>query len=248
MFLRALALLVAAVTLSYAATLYFGNEVLIALGLILTQAKVIAKKIAHVEIPVILGWVKAQGSVFLKIELLKKWLMTTVLPLIVGSAVLRRVAAFIGRYRTAVRRRYVRMMLWYQRLHPVEKVLAALVILFATVALSVTSMGLWLVLFSVKLPIWFAAVTASLWRMIWLSVQKMTFKAIAFLQLSLVWRGIRRLLPASWLERKRKFDYRVARAVIRRRRMTIKQLAARKDSLPFRMGLMIDYIRGRRPE
>ena len=55
---------------------------------------------------------------------------------------------------------------------------------------------------------------------------------------------MRRLLPASWLEKKRRFDYRVARAVIRRRRLTVRQLAERKDSLPFRLGLLVDYLKG----
>lgn len=244
MFLRAFALLIAAIALSWAATVYFGHEVLIALGLILTQAKVIAKKLVHLELPLIFAWLKTQTSIFFKIELLKKWIMTTVVPLVVGSAVLRRIAAFVRRYREAVAERYQRMMAWYFGLHPVEQVLAALIVLFATVALSVTSLGLWLILFSVKLPFWVAAAAAAFGRMVWVSIQKMTFKAVAFLQLSLIWRGIRRLLPESWLERKRRFDYRVARAVIRRRRLTIRQLAEKKDSLPFRMGLLIDYLRG----
>ena len=65
-----------------------------------------------------------------------------------------------------------------------------------------------------------------------------------FFQLKWLWRGISRILPASWLERKRRFDYRVARAVIRRRRLTVKQLAEKKDSLPFRMGVLVEYLRG----
>ncbi len=244
MLIRALSFLLVAIALSWAATVYFGADVLIALGLILTQSKIIAKKLMQIELAAVLAWLKAQGGVFLKIELLKKWLMTTVLPLVVGSTVLRRVARFINGYRESIGLRYAAMMAWYDGLHPAEKIVAALIILFATVALSVTSLGLWLILFSVKLPIWFAAATAALWRMTWLSVQKMTFKAVAFLQLSLVWKGVRRLLPESWLERKRRFDYRLARAVIRRRRLTVRQLADRKDSLPFRLGLLFDYLTG----
>lgn len=244
MFLRPLALLLVAIGLSVAATLYFGAEVLVALGLILTQIKVIAKKLATVELPLILAWLKTQTSAFFKIELLKKWVMTTLLPLLLGKALLRRIAAWVGQYRAAISRRYLRLMRWYRRLHPVEKVMAALAILFATLALSVTSLGLWLILFSVKLPLWIAAAFAAFWRMTWVSVQKMTFKAIAFLQLSWGWRMLRSVLPASWLERKRRFDYRVARAVIRRRRLTIRQLAERKDSLPFRLGILVDYWRG----
>jgi hypothetical protein len=245
MFLRPLALLVAAVALSLAATFYFGHEVLIALGLILTQMKVIAKKLALVELPMILTWLKVQSSAFFKIELLKKWITTTLLPLLLGKAVLRRIAAWLGEYRALISKQYLHLLRWYRDLHPAEKVLAALAILFATVALSVTSMGLWLILFSVKMPLWFAAAAAAFWRMTWLSVQKMTFKAVAFFQLNWLWRLIRRILPASWLERKRRFDYRVARTVIRRRRMTLRQLEARKDSLPFRMGLLVEYLRGR---
>ena len=243
MFVRAIALLFAVVGLSVAATMYFGHEVLIALGLILTQIKVIGKKLAATELPVILSWLKVHTAVFFKIELIKKWILTSVVPLVVGNAVLRKIVRFLDRYRAAIRQRYRRMLRWYRRLHPVEKVLAALIILFATLALSVTSLGLWLILFSVKMPLWIAAAATALWRMVWLSGQKMVFKAVAFLQLSWLWRLVRRMLPASWLERKRRFDYRVASAVIRRRRMTIRQLAEKKDSLPFRMGLLVDYLR-----
>lgn len=243
--MRAFALLFAVVALSYAATVYFGSEVLIALGLILTQLKIIAKKLVTLELPMVLAWLKLQAAAFFRVELIKKWFMTTVLPLLVGSALLRRMAGFLARYRAAVRRRYRRMLRWYRRLHPVEKALAALIILFAMLALSVTSLGLWLILFSVKLPIWLAAAAAALGRMTWVSVQKMVFKAVAFLQLAWLWRWVRRWLPASWLERKRRFDYRVARAVIRRRRMTVRQLHEKKDSLKFRFGVLLDYWRGR---
>lgn len=244
MLFRAMVLLVAAVSLSVAATLYFGQEVLIALGLILTQAKVIAKKVTTLELPLLLAWLKTQASAFFKFELIKKWLMTYAVPLIVGNAALRRLAAYLKRYSDSVRARYDELLAWYGALKPVEKVLSALIVLFAMLALSVTSLGLWLILFSVKLPFWLVAAGAALWRSVWLSIQKMSFKAVAFLQLAWLWRLVRRVLPESWLERKRRFDYRVARAVIRRRRMTIRQLADRKDSLPFRIGLLIDYFRG----
>lgn len=248
MFARAFALLFAAVAVSVAATMYFGQDVLIALGLILTQAKVLMKKMVGLELPAVLVWLKAQASVFFRIELLKKWITTTLLPLLLGRALLRRIAAWTGQYRRALRLRYMNLLRWYRKLHPAEKVIAALIILCATVALSVTSLGLWLVLFSVKLPLWFAAVFAAFWKMTWTSVQKMTFRAVAFLQLSLGWRIVKKILPASLLERKRKFDYRVARAVIRRRRLTVRQLADRKDSLPFRLGLIFEYWRGPGPK
>ena len=245
MFNRGIVLLIAAILFSVAATIYFGQEVLIALGLILTQFKLIAKKLATVELPLVLAWLKTQSSTFFRIELIKKWLTTTLLPLLLGKAVLRRIAAFTMRYRRAIRLRYVRLLRWYRGLSRLEKVVSALIILFATLALSVTSLGLWLILFSVKLPLWIVAVVTALGKMVWTSVQKMAFRAAAFLQLSLLWKGLRRLLPASLLERKRRFDYRVARTVIRRRRMTLRQLEARKDGLPFRIGLLVEYVRGR---
>lgn len=248
MFARAFALLFVAVAISIAATMYFGQDVLIALGLILTQAKVMAKKFAGLELPAIIIWLKAQASIFFRIELLKKWITTTLLPLLLGRALLRRIAAWTGQYRRALRLRYMRLLRWYRRLHPAEKIIAALIILCATIALSVTSLGLWLVLFSVKLPLWFAAAATAFWKMTWTSVQKMTFRAVAFLQLSVGWRVVKKFLPSALLERKRKFDYRVARAVIRRRRLTLRQLADKKDSLRFRIGLLFEYWRGAGPK
>lgn len=244
MILRALALLFLFVVLSIAATMYFGQEVLIALGLILTQSKILAKKLVQVEVPLVLIWLKTQASMFFRVELIKKWLMTVVLPLVLGKALLRRIARFTDGYRRALRMRYVRLLRWYRRLSRVEKILATLILVFATLALSVSSLGLWLILFSVKIPLWFAAVATALGRMIWTTVSKMAFKAVAFFQLALVWRAIRRILPERWLQAKRRFDYRVARSVIRRRKMTWRQLEARKESLPFRMGLLLDYLTG----
>ncbi|MDA8586227.1 hypothetical protein N9L47_08110 [Rhodobacteraceae bacterium] len=241
MFARAFALLFLAITASVAATLAFGEDVLFALGLILAQSKLIVKKLTLIKLPAVLTWIKAQASAFFKIELMKKWIMTTLLPLLLGKALLRRFAAYLGRYRQLVRRQYMGLLHWYRDLHPVEKVVAALIILCATVAVSVTSLGLWLILFSVKLPLWIAAVSTALWKSIWVTVQKMTFKTIAFLQLNWLGKAAVKVLPASWVAWKRRLDYRMARAVIRRRRMTIRQLAERKDSLPFRLGLMAEF-------
>ena len=241
MFARAFALLFLAIAISVGATLAFGQEVLFALGLMLTQAKLITKKLALVKLPSVFAWLKAQAAAFFKIELLKKWVMTTLLPLLLGKALLRRFAAFLDQYRLAVRRRYMRLLRWYRDLHPVEKIVAALIILCATVALSVTSLGLWLILFSVKIPLWIAAVSSALWQSTWISIQKMAFRAVAFLQLRWLGKGLARLMPASWVAWKRRLDYRIARAVIRRRRMTVRQLADRKDSLVFRLGVMTEF-------
>lgn len=242
MILRAIIILSFVIAASVAATVYFGHDVLIALGLILAQTKIIAKKLPMVELPAVLAWLKAQADVFLRIELLKRWVTTSILPLIVGNAVLRQISAFIGQYQRALRSRYDAMLAWYARLGRFEKFLAALIILFTTLALSVTSIGLWLILFSVKLPLWIAALAATTGRMIWTSFQKVLFRAVAFFQLKWLWRWLRLALPERWLRRKRRLDYRIARSVIRRRRMTLRQLEARKHTLPFRLGILIEFL------
>ncbi len=238
MFLRALLLLIAVIAVSVSLTMYFGQEVLVALGLLLTQAQTLFKKLMQVELPSILAWLKHQAAAFLRVELLKKWLMTTAVPLILGRAVLRRIEAFLGQYRAAVAKRYETMMAWYRDLDTPVKVIALLIVLFATVALSVTSIGLWLILFSVKLPFWVVAFVSSTGKMIWLSLQKYAFKLIAFFQLGWTWKFLKGRLPPDYLERKRRLDFRVARMVVRRRRMTVNQLAKRKDTLGMRLAIL----------
>jgi hypothetical protein len=112
----------------------------------------------------------------------------------------------------------------------------------------VSSLGLWLILFSVKLPLWLVATVSAFARIVVTSVRKMAFKAVAFFQLGWLWRILRRRLPHEYLERKRRFDFRVARRVVRRRRMTVRQLAASKDGLSMRLALIGAYFRTPRPE
>lgn len=238
-------LLLLAIAASVGATIYFGESFVVAFGLLLVQLKLLWKKLALLDLPVVLTWLKLQSAAFFRIELIKKWVMTTLIPLVVGKVTLRRLAGFIRVYTAAIRERYNALLNWYGGLGWVEKSLAAGFVVFATLALGVSTVGLWLVLFSVKIPLWLAAVAAATGRMIWASVEKTAFKTIAFLQLRWLWTFLKRLLPTGLLRWKRRFDYRMARAVIRRRRMTLRQVAARKDSLPFRMGLMVDYLTGR---
>ena len=240
---RALVLLILVVGLSVLATIQFGQDVLIALGLILTQLKVISKKLAMFEWPAFLTWLKTQAEVFFRVELLKKWLSTTVIPLLLGNAVIRRFERFLGRYKAAVRSRYMALLRWYRKLPWYEKTIAALIILFAALALSVSSVGVWLILFSVKLPLWVAAVLATFVRMVSSTVEKMVFRSLAFLQLTWAWKLLKLVLPQAVLDRKRKLDYRVARMVVRRRRLTLRQLEERKDSLPLRLALIAEYLR-----
>ncbi len=242
MLVRALFLLVVFVALSGAATWYFGHEVLIALGLILTQIKVLMKKLVGVELPVLFVWLKTQGAMFFRVELIKKWIMTSVLPLMLGKALLRRIQLLVKGYLEGVQLRYARLLAWFNRLSPLERAVAWMVILFASLALSVTSMGLWLILFSVQLPLWLVAAGGAALRLTWSTLQKGVFKALAFLQLGWLWKGIKRLLPAAVLERKRRTEFRIARAIVRRRRMTLKQLVERKGRLPFKLGVLAEYL------
>lgn len=247
MLVRALLLLFLVAGVSIALTYALGDEVLVALGLILVQLKVISKKLAQVELPAILVWLKTQTSAFFRVEILKRWAMTTAIPLIIGNAALRRLEKFLAAYRDAIRSRYDGMLAWYDGLEWYEKAVATLIVVFATLGLTVTSLGLWLLLFSVKLPFWAVAAATSLGRMIWTTITKTAFRTAAFLQLTWVWKALRRRLPPAYLERKRRFDFRVARMVVRRRRMTLKQLEERKDSLTMRLSLIREYFRQERP-
>ena len=243
MLLRALALLFLLVGLSVGLTLWFGHEVLIAIGLILTQAKVILKKLAVLELPAVLAWLKTQGELFFRVELIKKWFSTSLVPLLLGNAFLRRIEGFLGRYKSAVRAQYQGLLKWYASLGRGEQIAAALVVLAAFLALTVSSLGLWLILFSVKLPFWIAALFAATGRMIVSSVERMAFRTLAFFQLTWAWRLIRWMLPERLLERKRRFDFRVARMVVKRRRMTLRQLETSKNSLSLRLSLIAEYFR-----
>ncbi len=246
MLVRALAILFIVASISVGLTFYFGQDVLVALGLILLQLKLIAKKMVAVKLPSILAWLKVESAMFFRIELLKKWALTTLLPLLIGNAVLKKFAAFVKGYRAALRGHYDALLDWYGGLDLPVKIVAALIVLFAMLGLSVTSLGLWLVLFSVKLPFWLLAAFTSAMKVTWLSTRKMAFKTIAFLQLGWFWRIVRRRLPQAYLERKRRFDFRIARMVVRRWRMTLRQLSSRKDSLALRLAVIREGWRQRK--
>ncbi|MEL7343733.1 MAG: hypothetical protein AAFN59_02610 [Pseudomonadota bacterium] len=248
MLIRALALLVIFVAISVALTMYFGVEVLVALGLILTQLKVLWKSVLGLELPSALVWLKSQAGAFLRIELIKKWFMSSLLPLLVGPILLRRLTRFIARYRVRLGQRYTALLAWYAGLEWYEKVLATLVVLAATVALTVSSLGLWLILFSVKLPLWVVAAFGALWKSTWTSAQKMLFRAVAFLQLGWLWRWISRLLPQRWLRRKKRLDYRVARSIVRQRRTTLRQIETGWRSIGLRWALWREKRRQSRQE
>lgn len=248
MILRALALLVLLAGVSATLSWWSGAEVLAALGLMLTQAKVVGAKLLAVGGRGALGWLKAQGINFARVELAKRWVLKSLVPLLIGAANQRRIAAAVQALREATRARYEAMMAWYAALPRRMRILAIAVAMAATLVLAVTTMSLWLVLFSVQLPIWIIAAVSASWQFLWRYLQKLAFRTIAFMQLDRVWSLLRRQLPASYLERKRRFDYRIARMVVRRRRMTLAQLHAHKHGLRMRLALIAEYFRHARPD
>ena len=248
MIVRALLLLALLIAASVALTVYFGAEIVVALGLILLQVKLLLGKVGAIKLPAVIVWLKDHASDFARIELIKKWLTTTLMPLVLGSVFLRRIDRFIGTYREALAARYARLLDWFNGLDRHEKLAAGVIVVLATLWVSGATLGLWLVLFSVKLPFWMAAAAATLSRMVWASVQKMLFNALAFMQLTRSWNWLRRKLPEAYLERKRRFDFRVARMVVRQRRLTLRELTRRKHGLMLRLDLIRGYFRQDRPK
>lgn len=248
MFFRALLILAVVAGTSLALTWYFGADILLALGLLLTQAKIVLKKIASVELPAILAWLKVEARAFLRVELLKKWIYSSLVPLLIGNRLSRWISGWTDLYRARMTQSYDRLLGWYGGLEWYEKSVAALILLFATLGLTVSSLGLWLILFSVKLPLWILAAISSLGQSVWLSLRKMAFKSVAFFQLTWTWRLLRRLMPEAYLDRKRRLDYRVARAVVRRRRLTLRQLQEQKDRMPLRWAVMRAGLKARDAE
>jgi len=247
MLIRALAIAAALLVVSVSLTRIFGVEILVALGLLLTQLKVIAGKSGSFLLATLPAWIKMQGANFLKIELAKHWVTKSLLPMLIGAGLQRRISGWTGRLTTGFRARSARLGAWYRDLSPGWRVLGIGVALLTVLALSVTSLGLWLFVFSVQVPIWIAAAFGTIGRMLWQSGQKMAFRAVAFMQLYRIWGLVRRRLPPEYLDRKRRFDYRIARIVVRRRRLTVAQLHARKHGLALRWALLREYLRHRRP-
>ena len=248
MLTRALAILMLLVLASLSLSYAFGAEVLAALGMIFVQLKIIFGKLGAVTAKSVVVWLKAQGVNFARVEVAKRWFLKSLLPLIIGASMQRRISAWVSNFAEGVRLRKAWLMAHYQDWPPAVKVIAILCTLFAILALSLSTMSLWLLIFSVQVPIWILAATGSLWRMIWLTIQKLLFRTIAFMQLYRIWGFLKRRLPDSYLRRKRQFDFKVARIVVRKRRMTVAQLHAQKDGLAMRIALIREYFRHKRPE
>ena len=247
MLLRALAVLGLVAGICLGMSYWFGAEILAALGIALQQLKVVFAKIATVSATSILTWLKAQGINFARVELGKRWVMKSILPLIIGAALQRRINITFRSLIRRVKMRYRRMQRWYRAQDLAVKAVLIGIVVLSTLAVALSSMSLWLFVFSVQLPLWIIATFAALWQGLWRSLQKMVFRTLAFMQIYRVWDRVRDRLPPSYLRRVRRFNFRVARIVVKRRRMTISQLHAQKDGWSMRWALLREYFRHKRP-
>ena len=248
MLVRALAILVLVLTASLLLTWHFGADILLALGLILAQLKLLGSKVASIQPPAALAWLKTQAALFFRVELLKKYFYSTLVPVLLGAGFRRRMSALITAFTSAAKARFEAMMAWYRGLDWHVRLVATLIVLVATLGLSVASLGLWLILFSVQLPFWLLAFLGTTLRSTLQSLGKYAFKTVMFLQLGWLWRLIRRRLPPEYLERKRRFDFRLVRRVVRHRRMTLGQLEAGHNSIALRLALLRAYLSAEKPQ
>jgi len=60
------------------------------------------------------------------------------------------------------------------------KIVVGLIVVFAALGLSVSSVGLWVILLSVKLPLWIVAVFSSGVQMTWATIRKVALKTVTF--------------------------------------------------------------------
>lgn len=247
MFVRALAILIIVIAASLLLTWHFGAEIVLALGVILTQAKLLWGKVLTFQLPSALTWFKSELATFFRIELIKKYVYSTFLPVLMGASLRRRIGLLMRRYMGAIKARFDALMAWYRALDWKIQVIATLIVISATLGLSVASIGLWLILFSVQLPFWLLAFLGATIRSVGQSMGKYAFKTVMFLQLGWLWQIMKRQLPPEYLERKRRFDFRLVRRVVRQRRMTLRQLEAGHKSLFLRLALLRAYIGARKP-
>ena len=247
MLLRALAILAFLAGVCLGLSYWFGAEILAAIGFMVQQAKIVIARLATVSAGGVATWLKAQGINFARVELGKRWFVKSILPLLIGAALQRRISIMFRSFLRRVKLRYRRMQRWYKAQDRVMRYVLIGIVVGATLALALTSMSLWLFIFSVQVPFWIIATLGAFWQVIWRSLQKALFRTLAFMQIYRAWGFVRNRLPESYLRRVRRFNFRIARIVVKRRRMTISQLHARKDSWGMRWALIREYFRHKRP-
>ncbi len=247
MLLRALAILVFIAGVCLGISYWIGAEILAALGLVIKQAKIVLARLATISVGGVATWLKAQGINFARVELGKRWFFKSILPLLIGAALQRRISITFRSFIRRIKVRYRRMQRWYRAQDRVTRYVLIGIVVGATLALALTSMSLWLFVFSVQVPLWIIATLGAFWQVIWRGLQKLVFRTLAFMQLYRAWGLLRDRLPESYLRRVRRYNFRIARIVVKRRRMTISQLHAHKDSWGMRWALIREYFRHKRP-
>ncbi len=237
--LRALALLALVIAASVALSLVFGTQVLAALGLMIGKAKLLA---ANALAAVAKGagvWLRAQGVRFARVEIAKRWVYRSLLPLVIGAAGQRRVRALLRHARRAVRRRHDAMMAWYGRQPLALRVATVGLAIAAMLALTATSVGIWVLIFSVQVPVWILAGLGSVGSLIRDYVERAVFKTVVFMKLDRLWAWAEARLPRGLRRAKRRADLKVARTVVKGRRKAIAgaaKLGARLKSAPPQAG------------
>ena len=165
MFFRAGVILQVVSVIAISFTIYFSYDVLVALGLILMQAKVVAKKLVRVELPFVPGVTQGCKLDVPSYRVAEEMADDTALPLLVGKALLHKLDTFLSRYCDTICSQCDGSIGCYNALGWYVKVVATLIVVFATLGLSVSSVGLWVILVSVKLPFWLVAAFSSGVRM-----------------------------------------------------------------------------------
>ncbi len=228
MLVRALLILFAIGSVTAGVSYIFGAEILAALGMIFSQLKVVTARVMAMSSGTVLAWLKAQGINFARVELGKRWLLKTLLPLLVGAAMMRRLSQLAAGFKARFVETSNQLTNWYRELPTAVRIVGILIAMCGILALAVTTMSLWLLIFSIQLPIWVAAAFAAFGQMIWQSLQKAVFRAIAFFKLTKIWAFLKKRLPETQQQGLKRFERKMARNVIRQRRAAVARLKASK--------------------
>ncbi len=194
------------------------------------------------------GWLKLMLVNFFKVEILKKWMITVAIPLLIGIKNRQSLKRFLRRLRTRVelRRRY--LMLRYRALSPVWRLVLGVGVVGAILVLSLFVWWFGFLLFLVKIPAWISGPLWYLWSFFTLAIQKAVFQIVVFLHLDRLWRRLKSFLPQRIIRRWRAANYRALRMAIKRRNLTADQLKVKKQKLTLRLSLRKERNRNRAEE
>lgn len=245
---RAIIILTLVASASLGLTYLLGAEILAAAGLILAQAKIVLARAASLSGGAILAWLKAQGLNFARVEIAKRWFLKSLLPLIIGAALQRRISQSLGFMKDKVATRQAAIMEWYSDLPKLVRWIVLGLGILAMLGLTMSSLGLWVLVFTVQVPVWLVAVGSAGGQMLWRTLQKTVFKTLAFMKLMSVVAFLRRRMPEGAKRQVRRMEFRMARRVVRQRKLTLRQLSAQKDGAAMRLALLRARWKGGKQE